>query len=50
VKNFDEKLQSYDEIYFYYNPGRFHKLYRRLLKETNLKDRVVYITHLHKIV
>ena len=50
VKNFDERLQSCDEIYFYYNPGRFHPLYKRLLKDTKLRDRVVKITHLWDIV
>ncbi len=30
VKDFDEKLQRYDEIWFYYNPGRFHPVYKRL--------------------
>ncbi len=50
VKNFDERLQPYGEIYFYYNPGRFHPLYERLLEKTELKDRVVRITHLWDIV
>ena len=49
VKNFDERLQSYDEIYFYYNPGRFHPLYERLLEEARLKDRVTRVTHLWDI-
>lgn len=50
VENFDERLQAFDEIYFYYNPGRFHGLYKKLLKETGLKNRVVEITHLWDIV
>lgn len=50
VRNFDRKLADYDEIYFYYNPGRFHPLYKRLLKETKLKHRIVRITHLWDIV
>lgn len=50
VANFDERLQAFDGIYFYYNPGRFHPVYKRLLKETGLKDRVVRITHLRDIV
>ena len=50
VKNLDERLQDFDEIYFYYNPGRFHPLYKRLLRETALKDRIVRITHLWDIV
>jgi hypothetical protein len=50
VTNLDERLQHFEEIHFYYNPGRFHHLYKRLLKETALKDRVVMITHLRDIV
>ena len=50
VGNFDERLQRFDEIYFYYNPGRFHPVYKRLLEEAVLKDRVVRITHLWDIV
>ena len=34
VIDFNRKLSSYDEIWFYYNPGRFHKLYRKLLNRT----------------
>lgn len=49
LKDFDEKLQKYDEIWFYYNPGRFHPLYRRLLQETKLKDKIRCFTHLKDI-
>jgi len=50
LTNLDEQLQDFDEIYFYHNPGRFHRLYKRLLMETALKDRVIMITHLRDIV
>jgi len=50
VGDFDSKLAGYTEICFYYNPGRFHALYRRLLEQTHLGDRVVRITHLWNIV
>jgi len=50
VKNFDTKLQRYDEIYFYRNPGRFHSLYKRLLRATRLRDRVVLISHLWEVI
>jgi hypothetical protein len=33
VSDFDKKLGGYEEIWFYYNPGRFHSLYQRLLAE-----------------
>jgi hypothetical protein len=50
VNDFDTKLQSYTEICFYYNPGRFHRLYKKLLDHTALKNKVVKITHLCDIV
>jgi hypothetical protein len=50
VKNFDARLAKWDEIYFYHNPGRFHRLYGCLLEETTLRDRIVRITHLWDIV
>ena len=50
VKDFDQKLKDYDEIWFYYNLGRFHPLYERLLRETLLKDKVKLFTHLSDIV
>ncbi len=50
IKDFDTKLENFDEIYFYYNPGRFHPLYKRLLNKTNLKPKIVRITHLYEIV
>jgi len=27
LENFQKKLDCFDEIFFYYNPGRFHPLY-----------------------
>ena len=49
VKNFEEKLADFKKIYFYYNPARFHRLYKKLLTTVNLKERIVLITHLHEI-
>jgi hypothetical protein len=40
INNFDDRLEQYNEIWFYYNPGRFHPLYRNLLNRTNLKKRI----------
>ncbi len=39
-KNFHKRLRAYDEIWFYRHPARFHKLYRRLLRRTQLKHKV----------
>lgn len=50
VNDFEQKLQNYDEIWFYYNPGRFHSLYKRLLQETKLAGKVKLFTHLREIV
>jgi len=49
VKIFEMKLKDYDNIYFYYNPGRFHSLYKKLLSKVNLKEKIIYITHLDEI-
>ena len=49
VKNFDEKLAKYDKIYFYHNPGRFHSLYRRLLKTAKAKDKIFLFSHIAEI-
>jgi len=49
LNNFDDKLKQYDEIWFYYNPGRFHPLYKRLLQETKLKERIKGFTHIGEI-
>jgi hypothetical protein len=40
VKDFDEKLNNFVRIWFYYNPGRFHSLYKKLLDETTLKHKI----------
>jgi hypothetical protein len=49
VRNFDQSLRQFDKIYFYYNPGRFHKLYKRLLETSELKSKIGLITHLKDI-
>ena len=45
TRDFEEKLGRYDEIYFYHNPGRFHPLYKRLLKEVKVSGKIVQFTH-----
>jgi hypothetical protein len=47
--DFDRKLNGYDAIFFYHNPGRFHPLYKRLLSETALREKVTPITHIIQI-
>lgn len=50
VRDFEEKLGNYDDICFYHNPGRFHTLYRKLLKEIRVKSRVTLFSHLAEVV
>ena len=46
---FEIRGKNYDEIWFYHNPGRFHNLYRRLLNQSKLKDRIVLFSHVYEI-
>lgn len=49
LKEFDESLEGYKEICFYYNPGRFHPLYRKLISKSKLKERIKEFTHISEI-
>ncbi len=50
VNNFIERLSGYDEIWFYYNPGRFHEVYRRLIEEVKSRGlNVRLFSHLSEI-
>jgi hypothetical protein len=49
LEEFDKSLGSYKEIFFYYNPGRFHKLYKRLISKSKLKNRIRLFTHIREI-
>lgn len=50
LTDFDDKLQEYDEIFFYRpSPVYFHSLYRRLLNETKLRERVRLISSIIEI-
>lgn len=49
LANFDNSLGKFDEIWFYYNPGRFHSLYKRLIKKSSLKKRIKLFTHIRDI-
>jgi hypothetical protein len=49
LEAFDNSLSSYNEILFYYNPGRFHKLYERIISESRLKNRIKRFTHISQI-
>ena len=49
LMDFHQKLRNYDEICFYYNPGRFHSLYKRLLTQTTLRDGIALFSHYYEI-
>jgi hypothetical protein len=49
VADFENKLTQFEKIYFYHNPGRFHRLYKRLLTDVSLRPKIVMITHLSEI-
>lgn len=50
LKDFDKKLRDYKEIYFYSCKGhRLHCLYRILLRETKLRNKITLFTHLEEI-
>jgi hypothetical protein len=49
MKDFDCALGQFTQIFFYYNPGRFHPLYRKLLEKSELRERITRITHLSDI-
>ena len=49
LKEFDQSLDQFNEIYFYHNPGRFHRLYKKLLRKSELKNRIKLFAHLNEI-
>jgi hypothetical protein len=49
IENFNSKLKSFDKIWFYYKPGRFHPLYKKLLANNSLKDKINTFTHIKEI-
>lgn len=49
TKNFEKELRDYDEIFFYYNSGHFHPLYKRLLRETKINSKITLFSHLIEI-
>lgn len=50
VEDFNRKLNDYKEIWFYNNPGRFHRLYKELICSSKLKDKIVLFSHKSQIV
>jgi len=50
VKDFESRLAKYREIRFYYHPARFHRLYKRLIRQIRLRSRVRLFTRVTEIV
>jgi len=50
LSDFDNQLRNYAEIWFYYNPSRFHPIYRKLLDQSRLKQKVKRFTHITDIL
>jgi len=49
LADFDRQISGYAQIWFYHNPGRFHRLYARLLRDTALHDRVHLFSNYREI-
>lgn len=49
VDNFNKSLGNFGEIWFYHNPGRFHRLYKKLLDKTSLRAKIRLFTHIKDI-
>jgi hypothetical protein len=49
VADCDSKFSKYDETWLYYIPGRFHPLYRNLVQNSALRNRIKLFTHLNDI-
>jgi hypothetical protein len=50
VNNFVQRLSKFEEIWFYHNPGRFHNLYKVLIRQAIKRGLIVKLfSHLSKI-
>ncbi|MGJ3245406.1 MAG: hypothetical protein ACFE0I_04945 [Elainellaceae cyanobacterium] len=50
IQAFDHQLSHYDEIWFYVRPASFHSFYERVLRKTDLADRVQMFQNVGDIV
>ncbi len=49
LDDFDQSLGEYDQVWFYHNPGRFHRLYRRLVESSTLRHKIHMFSHIREI-
>ncbi len=50
IDDFNNKLDSYDEIYFFVRPESFHPFYERILKKSALADKVKLFDNIKEVV
>ena len=50
IKDFDKKLRSFGEIFFYVRPESFHPFYKRVLEKTALAGKVQLLQNIEWIV
>ena len=46
---FDASLSPYEEIWFYHNPGRFHRLYRRIIADSRVNNHIHMFSSVYEI-
>ena len=49
LRDFDTKLRKYTKIWFYYHLARFHRLYKRLLERSSLREKIKKFKHIKEI-
>lgn len=49
IQDFNNKLSSYDEIFFFIRPDSFHSFYERVLKKTVVADKVKILQDIEHI-
>ena len=49
LKDVNRQLRRYETVFFYYNPRRFHPFYRKLLRASEVYDKVRFFSHLKEI-
>lgn len=50
VCDFDEKLNKYNQIWFYHHPARFHQLYKKVIEKTALSERITLFRKINEII
>ncbi|MDA4128228.1 MAG: hypothetical protein OK422_01995 [Thaumarchaeota archaeon] len=48
-RSFNDSLKNYREIWFYYDAGNFHPIFKRVVEETDLRQRIHKFNSLKQI-